>query len=147
MVSDQHSNAERHYSNLMKRKNHGSQTPDKAWREKGQVMFWLPALCFVGISVGYGCMPAEMQTEWESAANQWQIVSLAWLAFLCVDYTNTYRKAATALLLIWSLFLAATDGLISFYPSWGMVPETLAVVAVFARAAWKIHAVQSHQAR
>lgn len=108
-------------------------------------MFWLPALCFVGISVGYGL--AGMPAEWESTANQWQIVSLAWLAFLCVGYENTYRKAGVALLLIWCLFLASTDGMIGFYPSWGMVPETLLIVAVFLRTAWKVHALQSHQAR
>ena len=108
-------------------------------------MFWLPIICFVGVSVAYGV--AGMPTEWVFEADQWHAVSLAWLAFLCVGYENTYRKAGVALLLMWSLFLAATDGLISFYPSWGMAPETLAIAAVFFRTAWKVHALQSHKAR
>ena len=107
-------------------------------------MIWLPIAGYILIAIGYGALPATEQAEWVFAADQWQLVCLAWLAFLCVDYSNTYRKATVAVLLIWTLLIAATDGFIE-YPSWGMVPEGLLVAAVLIRTLWKIHALQGHK--
>lgn len=109
--------------------------------------FWLPFIGYFGIAAGYGFLTDAQQVLWESSANQWHAVMLSWLAFLCVDYTNTYRKAATVVLLLWCLFIAATDGFVNWYPSWGMVPEAIGVAALLVRVLWKIHAVQSDKAR
>lgn len=109
------------------------------------MIFWVPIVGFFGIAVGYGFLPDAQQVLWESAANQWHAVMLAWLAFLCVGYENTCRKAAAVVLLLWTLIIASTDGFISWYPSWGMIPEALGMAALLLRVMWKIHAIQSHQ--
>lgn len=106
------------------------------------MIFWLPIVGFFGLEIGYGFMPDAMQGEWFATIGQWELVVVAWLAFLCVGYENTYRKATVFILLLWTLLIAATDGFVSWYPSWGMVPEALFVAALIGKVA---HAVSRRQ--
>ena len=102
--------------------------------------FWIPIVLFFGIWVAYGLLTDPQQVEWESAANQWSIVLMAWGWFLSVSYKNTTRKAVVFILLMWSLLVAATDGFISWYPTWLMIVEAFFFAGLTVMAVWKIYA-------
>ena len=111
------------------------------------MMFWIILVLFFGLDLGFGLLGDAGQAVSDFAILQAQAAALAWLLFIREPYGDTYRKAATLVLLIYTLWVVATDWAIAWFPTWGPAIEATLFSAIILRTLWKIHAVQGHKAR
>lgn len=111
------------------------------------MMFWIILAIFFVLDFGFGLLGDAGQAVSDFAVLQAQAAALAWLLFLRESYANTYRKAASLVVLIYTLLIVATDWALAWFPAWGPAVEAVLFAAIILRTIWKIHAVQGHKAR
>lgn len=109
------------------------------------MMFWIILSLFFALDFGFGLLGDAGQAVSDFAVLQAQAAALAWLLFLRESYADTYRKAASLVVLIYTLWIVATDWALAWFPTWGPAVEATVFAAIIIRALWKIHAVQSHK--